>query len=98
VTATVRIWQRVTVEEDAEGFGESCLPVVRRHLGPVRPEPPDVGESGIEDGASFEEVTTPEDGMRVAGGDTSAKAGGPDHTPGPGCLVLAVFGAVFGAT
>jgi hypothetical protein len=69
VTATVRIRQRVTVEEDAEGFGESCLPVVRRHLGPVRPEPPDVGQSGIEDGPSFEEATPPENWMPVAEGD-----------------------------
>lgn len=45
VTVTVWIWQRVTVEEDGEGFGDSCLPVVRHHLVPVRPEPPDVGRA-----------------------------------------------------
>src|ERR1700739_4707579 len=69
VTATVRIRQRVTVEEDAEGLAESRGPVLRGHLRPVRPEPPDVGQSGIEDGASFEEVTSPEDRMPAAEGD-----------------------------
>src|ERR1700722_14363462 len=69
VTATVRIRQRITIEEDAEGLGESRVPVLRGHLRPVRPEPPDVGQSAIEDGASFEEVTAPEDRMPMAEGD-----------------------------
>src|ERR1700728_2629005 len=69
MTATVRIGQRVTVEEDAEGLGESRVPVLRGHLRPVRPEPPDVGQSGIENGASFEEVTSPKDRMPAAEGD-----------------------------